>query len=239
MTQTESDIGFVYNWKNSINGKFYLGSHKGTPDDGYIGSGKYFKRALKKYGIENFERRILYVGTKYIKIEEGYLVILDCSSNKNYYNLKNKALGGGKPSADTKRKISKALKGKKRQPHSADTRLKMSASRMGENNPRYGKPVTDEHKARISASRKGKSVGEENPAKREDVRKKMSENRKGKGMGDDNPMRRPEVRKKFMGKNNPNYGKELPKIACPHCDMKAAAHVIYRFHFDNCKKKIA
>ena len=29
-------------------------------NDGYIGSGKYLKRAIKKYGIENFKRQILF-----------------------------------------------------------------------------------------------------------------------------------------------------------------------------------
>jgi len=52
-------IGFIYKWTNLINGKMYIGSHKGTIDDGYIGSGKYFNHALNKYGIENFTREIL------------------------------------------------------------------------------------------------------------------------------------------------------------------------------------
>ena len=51
---------FIYKTTNKINGKYYIGMHK-TDDleDGYLGSGTYFSRALEKYGKENFEREIL------------------------------------------------------------------------------------------------------------------------------------------------------------------------------------
>ena len=53
-------IGFVYLWINKINGKMYIGSHCGDESDGYFASGIIINRAKEKYGIENFERKILY-----------------------------------------------------------------------------------------------------------------------------------------------------------------------------------
>jgi len=51
---------FIYKTTNTLNGMFYIGRHS-TKDlnDGYLGSGKYLKNAIKKYGRENFLREIL------------------------------------------------------------------------------------------------------------------------------------------------------------------------------------
>lgn len=46
----------IYLTTNKINGKIYVGQHKYKKlYDGYIGSGSYLKKAIKKYGKENFE----------------------------------------------------------------------------------------------------------------------------------------------------------------------------------------
>lgn len=50
----------VYKTTNKQNGKIYVGSHRtDNLDDGYLGSGKLLKLALKKYGPENFDRVVL------------------------------------------------------------------------------------------------------------------------------------------------------------------------------------
>ncbi|QDP64711.1 MAG: putative intron-associated endonuclease 1 [Prokaryotic dsDNA virus sp.] len=50
----------VYKVTNKINGKFYIGSHQTVNiEDGYLGSGKLVKLAIKKYGRENFNKCII------------------------------------------------------------------------------------------------------------------------------------------------------------------------------------
>lgn len=91
--------GFIYEWTNMINGKKYIGSHAGTIDDGYIGSGKIFQRAVKKYGIENFTRSII----EYVEIEDRlyllerekfYLDKVNAYYSDDYYNVAKDVIGG-------------------------------------------------------------------------------------------------------------------------------------------------
>ena len=86
--------GYVYKWVNNLNGKWYSGSHKGATDDGYTGSGICFKRAVNKYGIENFTRHVLYEGGDYRLVEQLHLESHKAKEDKNSYNLKNEAIGG-------------------------------------------------------------------------------------------------------------------------------------------------
>ena len=51
----------IYRTTNTVNGMFYIGCHE-TDElaDGYLGSGKYLKRAVTKYGIGAFLREVLF-----------------------------------------------------------------------------------------------------------------------------------------------------------------------------------
>jgi hypothetical protein len=49
--------GIIYLTTNQINGKIYIGQTS-INKHGYIGSGKLLKKAIKKYGKNNFIRTI-------------------------------------------------------------------------------------------------------------------------------------------------------------------------------------
>jgi hypothetical protein len=46
--------GYIYKTTNLINGKIYIGQHKGCLSSHYIGSGKLIRWAINKYGKRNF-----------------------------------------------------------------------------------------------------------------------------------------------------------------------------------------
>jgi len=85
--------GFVYIWINKSNRKYYIGSHRGTPNDDYVGSGVAFKKAYKK-NPELFERTIIYQGDDYVAQEDSLLKFFNVTNDKMSYNLKNDAVGG-------------------------------------------------------------------------------------------------------------------------------------------------
>jgi hypothetical protein len=87
----------VYKTTNNVNGRYYIGVHKtSNPYDDYLGSGKYIKRAIEKYGIENFEKEIMAI---FENSEEAYLlekklVTVDLIETGHVYNLTEGGGGG-------------------------------------------------------------------------------------------------------------------------------------------------
>jgi group I intron endonuclease len=180
----EKKFHFVYITTNLINGKQYIGDHSTNNVDSwktkhYIGSGKYFKNALNEYGKNNFKREILeFFGTKQkaFSAQEKYIIKYKTLA-PNGYNISPKGgygvKGWYKHYEETKRKIGKANKiallGIKRseesklkqsnttQGHivSKETRKKLRLANLGENNPMFGKKLSQETKDKMSKSRTG------------------------------------------------------------------------------------
>lgn len=163
----------VYQTTNKVNEKIYIGVHR-TYDvnDSYLGSGKLLSRAIRKYGKDNFDKDILFVCDNItdMYLKEIEIVNEEFVKREDTYNIRCGGLGG-RMNAETRIKVSEALKGKKK---SEKTKSLMSASQTG-------KILSEETKKRISESR-NKSGFRPN----EESRNKMSvsaKNRKNNSIG--------------------------------------------------------
>ena len=58
----EKSRGFVYRWTYKPTGEYYIGIHKGTIGDGYIGSGRRFKAKYALTDPNDWNREILLQG---------------------------------------------------------------------------------------------------------------------------------------------------------------------------------
>lgn len=80
----------IYKITNKFNNKIYIGKHQ-TKDlnDGYMGSGKQLRFALNKYGIENFEKEILFQfdNEADMNSKEAELVTKEFCLREDTYNL--------------------------------------------------------------------------------------------------------------------------------------------------------
>ena len=87
----------VYQITNQINGKIYIGAHQTENiDDGYMSSSDPIKSAIKKYGIQNFTKEILFQfnSEKEMYDKQGELVTEEFVSRSDTYNIKTGGLGG-------------------------------------------------------------------------------------------------------------------------------------------------
>ena len=155
---------FVYCWTDRMTNKLYVGSHKGSIDDGYICSSKTMKEEYTKRP-NDFVRQIIAMGN-YEDIRNLEFKILDAanaSKDEMFYNLHNGASNfklseeAIKKSVASKRKRgffnpeNNPMYGKR---HSEEVKNEHSKRMSGLNNPNYGKQFSVETKQKMAIARK-------------------------------------------------------------------------------------
>ena len=167
--------GFIYIWFDCKHKMYYIGSHWGNIDDGYICSSNRMRNAHKRRS-QDFKRRIIkkYIQREHLLEEEhSWLSLIDDNElGKKYYNLRKHKWGhwstdenrkltvGQKISASPNRaaNISKANKGRK---HSEEMKQKLSKA--------VSAYMTPEHRALLSEKVKGFKHTEESRRKISDA----------------------------------------------------------------------
>lgn len=239
--------------------KIYIGSHKGSKDDGYLCSSKY---VLKEHTLRptDFTRQIIAEGdwTTIRKFEDRLIRALWAANIPCY----NKATGGlFKFDTDVRRNMSLASKGR---PKSEETKAKMKiANQLKAKNPavleKLRRPKPAGFGKKVSASLKGRKRSAEHCA----ALSKALKGKKGHTCSEEHKAMLSQL---FKGRPSPNAGKtyeelygiekanELKRlrsisvkrylsgretiITCPHCGYQnLSAANMSRWHLDNCKRK--
>lgn len=155
-------VHFIYVTENLINGKLYIGQHTCNYDkqftDGYLGSGRALKNAVKKYGAENFSRIILEYAESPEELNELEAKYVDeeVINSKMFYNMKtggiqntvwNQEVRKRKSESMKKSTISKSLKQHFIDHPEARERMSQISKKMWE---------SDEYRKKFSESQKGR-----------------------------------------------------------------------------------
>lgn len=158
---------FVYCWTDHKTNMLYIGSHKGSIDDGYICSSKYMMEEYVKRPSD-FTRQIIAEGTvsDIRRLETKILQTVNAKLDEKYYNKhQNDGLffdgwKKGTMSEEHRKNMSEAAKKRKRTPehikklhegrrnskNSSEHNAKISKANSGINNPMYGKSI---HKGKM------------------------------------------------------------------------------------------
>jgi group I intron endonuclease len=181
-------FGFIYITVNLIDGKKYIGQKKFYSGwRTYLGSGKYLKNAIKKYGRENFAREIIaiaYSAEELNELERHYIELYNCVNCDDFYNIADGGKSGnpyaGKTDeeiAEIGKKKSEAGRGKhlgknpfanKTPDEIAEIGRKRSEAISREKHYMWGKKHTNETRKKLSKAKSGKNnpnygkLGEDN-----------------------------------------------------------------------------
>lgn len=151
--------GIIYLTVNKVNGKKYIGQHKcKTENDSYIGTGKTLKKAIEKYGRENFERHTLYKADspeELDNMEIAFIKVFRATERNDFYNI---AEGGA---------VNRTLKGKNNPFYGC----------KGPKHPCYGRKHTAEELRKMSESQKGRPW-----IMKDETKKKISKTMKEKNI---------------------------------------------------------
>lgn len=92
--------GYIYKTTNKLNNKIYIGQKKSPIflENKYLGSGKYLKRAIKKYGEENFMVELVDTANSREELSEleiFYIKKFNSTDISIGYNIAKGGIGGG------------------------------------------------------------------------------------------------------------------------------------------------
>lgn len=227
----------IYITTNKVNNKKYIGKHATKNlDDDYLGSGIALKRAISKYGVQNFSKEILYVfdTEEEMNSKEIELITPEILLSEEYYNIASGGQGGAivlKPGhplyEQTKKKLSEAQQNRSQEMSNITTELHKT-KKVG----MYGKKQSEHQKKVVSELMKGKP---KDPNAIRKQKESLSET-----FSDPNYIHPNKGKKKTPQEKEAMSvrSSNRPQKQCPHCNIVMDERNYARYHGDKCKKKV-
>lgn len=103
------------------------------------------------------------------------------------------------------------LGGHKVRMHHSEAREKLEEGLSGEDNPMYGKTMSEERRQKISESLKGNLTGDDNPMRNKETAQKLSDIMKEKAEDGEHPMQNRDVARRSA--ENTDWSKQAEKIS--------------------------
>jgi group I intron endonuclease len=224
---------YIYKTTNLINSKIYIGKSKNEFDPNYFGSGSLLRKAIKKYGILNFDVEIIEEcdNTKDLdRLEIFWISKFNSQDRKIGYNITDGGTGGDTYTNNPN--YPDIIENLKKRRHTEETKKKISENnwQSKNNGPMLGLKHSDETKKKMSASHMGKHH------MTEEGRKKLSDSQKGE-LGYWYGKKMTEETKENMRKSS-SKGKPHKRVKCPHCEKIGGYSSMQLWHFDRCRNKI-
>lgn len=178
--------GFVYIWRDKKHNRYYVGSHWGYEDDGYVCSSSWMMQAYK-LRPKDFRRkilsRIITNRSDLLKEEQRWFNMIKPEEIKvRYYNLKLKAHGVWHANEQSRlsvgEKISRAKKGTNTGPRDSSVGQKISEvkkKKCAERREQTGCSFTEEHRKSMSECKIGTKQTTESNIKRSETLKRKYE----------------------------------------------------------------
>lgn len=172
---------YIYLITNKINDKQYVGKHSTDDmDDGYFGSGKVLKYAVKRYGQENFEKTILEetIDTEEVLNDREIFWISELKTKENGYNLTEGGDGklGYAPTKEQRRRHLEAMnRPEVKQKISERTKEVMNTPEMLEKCREGGIKVNDTQEKRDAYGLRMEQWNKDNPEWRKSHNEHLSE----------------------------------------------------------------
>lgn len=212
----------IYKYTNKVNGKVYIGKtcttlkKRARNGEGYVGC-VYFWSAIQKYGWENFEPEILEEG---LTPEEASIKEIEYIEK---YNSADHEFGYN---------IVKEIQSD----FNDETRIKLSERNKGENNPRWGCHISEEHKDIIRESNKKRVYTDEMRANISKAEKKSyAEGRVHPMLGRKHAEEaKDRISKANRGHTPWNKGKKMSEVKADYVPSFLCKH-----HTEETKKKLS